>query len=65
MNKENISADIRLKFSLICIGHTHCSGEDRDIGYYYKVWGYTENKTVTMAMELGMGIFSFHLCTCY
>ena len=37
MNKENISADIRLKFSLICIGHMHGSGEDRDIGYYYKV----------------------------
>lgn len=65
MNKENISANIRLKFSMICTGDMHCFGEDRDTGYYDKVWGYTEKKTVTVAMELGMGIFSFHLCTCY
>lgn len=65
MNKKNISANIWLKFRMMCTWHICIALEKTDIGYNYKVWEYMENKTVTVAMELGMGIFSFHLCTCY
>lgn len=61
MKKKNIFVNTWLKFSTICTWDMHCFEEDRDIGYYYKVWGYTENKTVTVAMEPRYGNIFFPL----